>query len=155
VARYFLKRSGVLTMVPMWESMCVMRMPAALAWSIWPWVSDSTSAIVACAMTSAVRSRRVAIRIEEAGAFGLRGNGGPTIAGPIRVECQMDAEIGVGMGLGPLHDFGEPRAGNENACRSDPMVLDASSMAVLTECIIPKSSAWIISRREPARWPRR
>src|ERR1700739_2294193 len=36
----------------------------------------------------------------------------------------MDAEAGVGMGFGPLRDFREPRAGNEDAGGSDPVIVE-------------------------------
>jgi hypothetical protein len=65
---------------------------------------------------------KVAIGIEEAGTFGLRRDGGPTITGPVGVESKMDAEVGVGMSFGPLRDFRKPRAGDENTGGSDPMV---------------------------------
>ena len=65
---------------------------------------------------------KVAIGIEEAGAFGLRRDGGPTITGPLGVESKMDTEIGVGVSFGPLRDFRKPRAGDENTGGTDPMV---------------------------------
>lgn len=68
--------------------------------------------------------RKIAIGIEETGAFGLSGHGGPAVTGPIGVEGKMDAEVGVGMGFGPLRDFREPRAGDEDAGGSDPMVFE-------------------------------
>jgi len=69
--------------------------------------------------------REIAIGVEEAGAVGLRGNGRPTVASPIGVEGEMDAEVGVGMGLGPLRDFGEPGARNEDAGGSDPVFIES------------------------------
>lgn len=68
--------------------------------------------------------RKIAIGIEETGAFGLSGHGGPAVTGPIGVEGKMDAEVGVGMGFGPLRDFREPRAGDEDAGGSDPMAFE-------------------------------
>lgn len=67
--------------------------------------------------------REVAIGIEEAGTWGLRRNWRPTVTGPIGVEGKMDAEVGVGMSLGPLRDFGEPGARNEDAGGSDPVLV--------------------------------
>lgn len=66
--------------------------------------------------------RKIAIGIEEAGTFGLRGNGRPAVAGPIGVESEMDAEVGIRMGLGPLGDLGKPGAGDENTSGSDPVI---------------------------------
>jgi hypothetical protein len=37
----------------------------------------------------------------------------------------MDAEVGFGMRLGPLRDFGKPGTGDKNASRSDPMILES------------------------------
>ena len=68
--------------------------------------------------------RKIAIGVEEAGVWRLGRNGGPAVAGPIGVEGKMDAEVGVGMGLGPLRDFGEPRAGDEDAGGSDPVLIE-------------------------------
>ena len=68
--------------------------------------------------------RKIAIGVEEAGAWGLRRNGRPTVTGPIGIEGKMDAEVGVGMSLGPLRDFGEPRARNEDAGGSDPASIE-------------------------------
>lgn len=56
--------------------------------------------------------REIAIGVEKARAWGLRRNGRPTVAGPIGVEGEVDAEVGVGMGLGPLGDLGKPGAWN-------------------------------------------
>lgn len=36
----------------------------------------------------------------------------------------MDAQVGVGVGLGPLNDFGEPWTGDENAGGSDPVIFE-------------------------------
>jgi hypothetical protein len=69
--------------------------------------------------------REVAVGVEQARIFRLRGDGGPTVTGPIGVQGEMDAEIGVGVGLGPLRDFREPRTGDENAGGSNPMVLES------------------------------
>ena len=68
--------------------------------------------------------REIAVGVEEARAGRLRGNGRPTVAGPIRVEGEMDAEVGVGMGFGPLRDFGKPGARNEDAGGSDPVFIE-------------------------------
>ena len=68
--------------------------------------------------------REVAVGVEEAGILGLRGDSGPTIAGPIGVEGEMDAEVGVGMRFGPLSDFRKPRARNENAGGRDPVLFE-------------------------------
>jgi len=54
----------------------------------------------------------------------LRRDGGPTVAAPVRVKREMDAEVGVGVSFGPLCDFGEPRTGNENAGGSDPVLFE-------------------------------
>lgn len=69
--------------------------------------------------------RQIAIGVEKAGVFGLRGNGRPTVAGPIGVESKVDAEVGVGMGLGPLSDFGEPGTRNHDAGGSDPVIFES------------------------------
>jgi len=77
-------------------------------------------------MSDDVRSGegKITVGIEEAGVLGLRRNGRPAITGPIRVESEMDAEVGVGMGFRPLRDFGKPRAGNEDAGGSDPVIVE-------------------------------
>ena len=67
----------------------------------------------------------IAVGIKEARVFGLRRDGGPAITGPVGVEREVNAEVGVGMGLGPLNDFREPRAGSENAGRSDPVLFES------------------------------
>jgi len=36
----------------------------------------------------------------------------------------MDAEVGAAMGLRRLRDFGKPRAGNEDAGGSDPVIVE-------------------------------
>jgi len=36
----------------------------------------------------------------------------------------VDAEVGVGMSLGPLGDFREPRAGDKNTGGSDPVIFE-------------------------------
>lgn len=70
------------------------------------------------------KERQIAIGVEKTGVFGLRGNGRPTVAGPIGVESEVDAEVGVGMGLGPLSDFGEPGTRNHDAGGSDPVIFE-------------------------------
>lgn len=68
--------------------------------------------------------REIAIGVEEAGAWRLGRDGGPTVAGPIGIEGEMDAEVGVGVSLSPLGNFGEPWAGNEDAGGSDPVFIE-------------------------------
>ena len=68
--------------------------------------------------------REVAIGIKEAGTWGLRRNWRPTVTGPISVERKVHAQVGVGMSLGPLRDFGEPGARNKDAGGSDPVFFE-------------------------------
>ena len=68
--------------------------------------------------------REISVGVEETGGFGLRGDGGPAITGPIGVESKVNAEVGVGMLFGPLCDFGKPRTGNKDAGGSNPVIFE-------------------------------
>lgn len=68
--------------------------------------------------------RKIAVGVEKTGAGRLRRDGRPTVAGPIGVEGEMDAEVGIRMCFGPLGDLGEPGAGDEDAGGRDPVFIE-------------------------------
>ena len=62
----------------------------------------------------------ISIAVEQAGTFWLRGNGTPTEGGPVGVQGEVDAEVGVGMRLSPGGDFGKLGTRHHDAGGGDP-----------------------------------
>lgn len=70
------------------------------------------------------REGEIAVRVEEAGVFGLRGDGRPAVTGPVGVESEVNTEVSIGMRFGPLRNFGKPRAWDHDAGGGDPVIIE-------------------------------
>ena len=68
--------------------------------------------------------RQVAVGVEQARVFGLGGDRSPAQRGPLGIQREVDAEVGVRMCLCPVRDFRKPRARDQDARRGDPMLLE-------------------------------
>src|SRR5437764_9692365 len=64
--------------------------------------------------------RQVAIGIKQAGDFAWSGNWPPTKAGPLAIERDVNAQIGLRMRFAPAGYLGEPWTGDHHAGGSDP-----------------------------------
>src|SRR5437016_6973419 len=66
---------------------------------------------------------KVTLRIEQAGHLVFRTHRSPAEVCPLTVERQMDSQIGLRMGLSPACSLRKPGAGNQDARRGSPAVL--------------------------------
>src|SRR5262249_43381480 len=68
--------------------------------------------------------RKVAVGVEQARHRAARADRTPAVAGPFAVEGEVDAEVGLRVGLRPARGLREPRAWDEDAGRGDPALLE-------------------------------
>ncbi len=67
--------------------------------------------------------RQIAICIDQAGSNMLHGNRTPAVRRPVRIQRDMDTEVGIGVALRPLCYFRKPWARDHDARRRYPAFL--------------------------------
>src|SRR6267378_6010582 len=68
---------------------------------------------------------KIPVRVQQARYFVFRTHRSPAKTGPLTVESLVNSDIGVGVLTGPLRHLGEPRAGNQDAGRRNPSLLES------------------------------
>ena len=63
---------------------------------------------------------QIAVGVQQTGDYVRSGNWPPAEAGPFTIEREMNAQIGLGMRLGPADNFRKPGAWDHHAGGSDP-----------------------------------
>ena len=97
-----------------------------------------------------LRCRQVALLVGEAGAGASKSNRAPTYRGPFASQGEVDAEVPFAMLARVASHLRKPRAWHEMLAEVIHLFSRASIVARFTECSMPKSSAWMTSKRELA-----
>src|SRR4029077_1111566 len=67
---------------------------------------------------------KIPVRVQQAGYLVFRAHRPPAKSSPFAVEGLLNSDIRVGVLPRPLRHLGKPRAGNQDAGRSNPSLLD-------------------------------